>query len=117
MGDRGNIRVIQDKGELYFYTHWTGYELPQILAAALDRGRDRWSDAPYLSRIIFSEMIHNYVLENTGFGISVSREDYNYDDIIVNMNDLTVTDRRGVTRMFDDYVDDWKAGTLETAEF
>lgn len=38
---------------------------------ALRRGRDRWGDPSYLTRVIFSEMIQDEVFEVTGFGISV----------------------------------------------
>jgi len=69
MGDRANI-CFKDQGEIYFYTHWNGYLLNKTLANALDRGRDRWDDPPYLAGIIFSEMIKDKILEETGYGIS-----------------------------------------------
>lgn len=75
MGDRANIAIKQNsrRGEpsrIYFYTHWSGHELPIILQDALSRGQGRWNDEPYLARIIFSEMIKGEVLDETGYGIS-----------------------------------------------
>lgn len=49
--------------------------MPKILKAALDRGRGRWSDRPYLIRIIFSEMIKDDILSETGFGIDYKMGD------------------------------------------
>jgi len=66
MGNRGNIKV----GEVYLYTHWEGSDLKEILKQALIRGKERWDDEAYLTRIIFCEMIKNNVMESTGYGIS-----------------------------------------------
>lgn len=67
MGDRGNI-IIEDTG-VVLYTHWKGSEIPNRLANALDRSKDRWDDPAYLTRVIFQDVIGN---DNsiTGFGIS-----------------------------------------------
>lgn len=71
MGDRANIKMVyEDDNVIFFYTHWSGSELPEILQSALIRGKGRWSDEPYLARIIFSEMIQNEVMSETGYGIS-----------------------------------------------
>ena len=71
MGDRANIAVVQHDGSrVWLYTHWDGYDLPEVLRAALDRGRDRWEDAAYLARIIFCQMTKGQEMETTGFGIS-----------------------------------------------
>lgn len=108
MGDRGNIHFVErNGGELYFYTHWTGSELPKILARALDRGRDRWSDEQYLARIIFSEMVKDEIEDNTGYGISTYRGDYNYSDLTVNCADLSVRDRENNVLMFDEFIEDY----------
>lgn len=76
MGNRGNIVILSDEGkDLFLYTHWTGSDLPSIVANALDRGRDRWDDRPYLNRILFSELIKDDVLGTTGYGLDVERGD------------------------------------------
>ncbi len=74
MGDRANIVVIdtnegEELGGVVLYTHWSGTELPTTLKTALVRGRERWNDAPYLTRIIFDEMTGGSK-GLTGFGIS-----------------------------------------------
>lgn len=93
MGDRGNVRVQErasDNG-VYFYTHWNGSDLPSIVARALDRGQSRWGDTPYLSRIIFCEMVKNDVFGETGFGISTEECDPNHPLITVNDGNRTVS--------------------------
>lgn len=72
MGDRCNVFVVteEDGSGVYLYGHWSGHDLGPIVAAALKRGKGRWTDPPYLARIVFSEMIQGSVLDETGFGIS-----------------------------------------------
>lgn len=104
MGDRANIKFVEvEGGEIFFYTHWSGTELPEILAAALDRGRDRWNDESYLARIIFSEMVKDDLGSNTGAGISTYRTDYEYDDLIVSVKDQRIYGRGG-DLSFEDFV-------------
>lgn len=95
MGDRGNI-VIKEAGggTIYLYTHWTGSELPGILAEALARGTDRWHDDPYLARIIFCEMVKSDINGTTGFGISATMGDGG-TDIYVDVGDKRVGFRNG----------------------
>jgi hypothetical protein len=74
MGDRGNIRVDDKESKIYLYTHWYGSEIPFILKTALIKGRERWKDAAYLTRIIFCEMLQQEkgsIDKTTGFGISL----------------------------------------------
>ena len=73
MGDRGNIVIhYEEKGApeelVYFYTHWQGSYIKDLLGTALKR-KERWNDAPYLARIIFSTLIGNDHGEH-GFVIS-----------------------------------------------
>lgn len=72
MSDIANIRFTEEYGSIHFSTYWHGSELGHVLALALERGRVRWDDPPYLARIIFSEMIKDEVLEPAGYGISIS---------------------------------------------
>lgn len=104
MGDRANVKVVETGGgEIYLYTHWSGTELPEILAEALNRGRGRWTDETYLARIIFSEMVKDDIEGETGFGISTYRTDYEYDDLVVDVNTQTVGGRGGGVS-FEDFV-------------
>lgn len=98
MGDRANILVKEDDEDsgVWLYTHWHGTELPWILKEALAK-KWRWDDAPYLTRIIFSEMTKNDVFAETGFGISTRPQDGQDRTLIVNVRRRTV--------MFDG--DDW----------
>jgi hypothetical protein len=102
MGDRGNIVVSDDGGTLHFYTHWSGSELPQIVANALDRGRSRWDDPPYLNRILFSELIQGDVLGETGYGISIQMGDGG-TEVYIDHGSQTVT-YGAQTWSFEDYV-------------
>jgi hypothetical protein len=81
MGDRAQIGIhdrtvkINDFEEeiyVYLYTHWHGYKLLGVLKAALERGKDRWSDGEYLARIIFSEMVKDDIDGTTGYGVGTT---------------------------------------------
>lgn len=102
MGDRANIVMKQNNSrdqlgtEIFFYTHWSGYELPAILQAALKRGEGRWDDEPYLARIIFCQMISGAVNDTTGFGISTYQCDNDgYPHLVVDSETTTITLRGG----------------------
>lgn len=60
MGDRAQVRIVEGPESVYLYTHWSGYRIMSDLKEALIRGRSRWEDAPYLTRIIFCEMVKDY---------------------------------------------------------
>lgn len=83
MGDRGNV-LIKDKWEdgVFLYTHWGGYELPQLVQEVLRRN-ERWEDSSYLARMVFSRMIRDYVDTTTGFGISTHMPDNEYPVIVL----------------------------------
>ena len=69
MGERNSIFLVNDG--IYLYSHWdTAEELRDVLRNALIRGKERWNDRSYLNRIIFSEMIKDEVLSETGYGLS-----------------------------------------------
>jgi hypothetical protein len=87
MGDRANVCVKGDRiGEnpVFLYAHWSGHQLPEIVAKGLERGRGRWGDSSYLARILFCELIGpGDVLGETGFGISSCVQDNDGYPIIV----------------------------------
>ena len=91
MGDRANIVVKGSNEQIVLYTHWNGTELPAVLQDALNRGEDRWNDFQYLTRIIFSEMIQDDILENTGYGITTTVWDGEDSIITVDVDNQTVT--------------------------
>ncbi len=107
MGDRANIIVKENKGSIHLYTHWQGYRIREILAAALDRGRSRWDDTAYLIRIIFCEMISGENAdETTGFGISTDHCEPG-NDLWVDPEHETV--RAGTdTLLFDEFIEKHK---------
>lgn len=69
MGDRANVKIVEGGRELYFYVHWTGWQLPELVAIGLRRGEERWDDPPYLNRIIFGAILDGDD-GTTGYGIS-----------------------------------------------
>lgn len=99
MGDRANIAVKQEKFKdqdgndvyVYLYSHWGGSDLPMILQSALKRGNDRWTDNPYLTRIIFSEMVKDDLMDTTGYGISNYICDNEHAIIYVDTDNQTIT--------------------------
>jgi hypothetical protein len=88
MGDRANILVKKsekkEEEQVCFYTHWAGTELPATLRSALIRGRGRWDDFQYLTRIIFCEMLKQGGEDLDGLtGYGISQVPYDGDDRII----------------------------------
>lgn len=114
MGERGNIKVdFNGNDAVYFYTHWTGYRVQHDLANALNRGRGRWTDGPYLARIVFSEMLlvpgnaqatYENLTDTTGFGIDTEIGDNSYDIPEVSVANQEVS-YQGRTYSFEEFVD------------
>lgn len=93
MGDRGNVLVKENSEDpgIYLYTHWSGTELPDIVQGALSRGKGRWGDTPYLTRIIFSDMVREDIDGETGYGIGRYEVSGEHSTIILNDGAQTVT--------------------------
>lgn len=98
MGDRANVAIKQNVKDsdgndvyIYLYTHWDGYTLPVIVRDALAAGSGRWGDTSYLTRILFSHMIKDSILDETGYGISTWIGDNGRPIIYINDKDQTVT--------------------------
>lgn len=91
MGDRGNICFkYSDGNNIYFYSHWDGSNLLNVLKVALARSKERWDDESYLARIVFSEMIQDSIQDLTGFGMAPYEMDKNNDTIKVDLVKQTV---------------------------
>jgi len=75
VGDRANVYFKDEcnAGQgVYLYTHNRGSDLPIVVQTALKRGRNRWDDSQYLSRIIFCEMVKDDIMGKTGYGLSTT---------------------------------------------
>lgn len=84
MGSRAVIQVTHPTSDtpIFFYTHWAGEEIAQILAKGIQnaKGAGRLSDYSYATRIIFDTLTE---LEggSTGYGIhiGIAPGDIQYD--------------------------------------
>ena len=110
MGDRGNIIVKQGAGHepVWLYAHDLGSELAAVLRRALNRRR-RWNESPYLTRIIFCEMLAEYdatkaLTGESGFGVSTWECDNEHDYLLVDPEAKTVevVSRKDAARAGDD---------------
>lgn len=94
MGDRANMFFIDREADksgfqgMYFYTHWAGESLPEIVQNGLKRGKSRWGDSQYLARILFCELIQEDVLGETGFGLSTIIGDNEH--IVIRIDDMAM---------------------------
>ena len=104
MGDRGNIVIVDanNKPKLWFYTHWSGSELPDLVRKALIKGKDRWSDPSYLNRVLFQTMLDGDT-DITGFGIDTKQGDGG-TEVYICHEKKTVKLEGLPTYSFEDYV-------------
>lgn len=105
MGDRAEVYVHEgDAPGVYLYTHWDGSVLPQVLHRGLvsRNARNRWNDAPYLTRILFEEMIRGHERQETGYGISAQRSDGQLIKVDVAAQTVTIEGREPVS--FEDFI-------------
>lgn len=106
MGDRGNIKLdYANNQSVYFYTHWSGSELNQTVREALDFGRERWDDPPYLARIIFCKLVEGHEVDLTGFGIDVEIGDGDDQVVTVDLERKTVISLEGDKETFEEFTD------------
>lgn len=110
MGDRGNVLIGDKFSRVFLYTHWGGEALPYIVQRALQRG-ERWTDAPYLARIVFSHMIADQnmdpevvkreLFQTTGLGIATYMSDNEHDIIYLD------TEKQQVSYISEKTARDW----------
>lgn len=108
MGERGNI-VFLFPGEagdasarrVYFYTHWRGHLLQEILREAMNwrerwpagfgnltgtvRESCRWYDASYFARVVFCRLVAGDEEGVLSFGIDVDRTLPDYNELHVDV--------------------------------
>jgi hypothetical protein len=90
MGDRSNIVVKQyDGSRVWLYGHWMGEDSINVVRDTLAQ-KERWSDAPYLTRMLFSRMTQDNV-GSTGYGISTYMCDNEYPVIVLDPESQTVS--------------------------
>ena len=83
MGDRSNIVVQEANGNrIFLYGHWMGEDAIKVAHDVLSR-KQRWNDSPYLTRMLFEEMISGAYDKETGYGISTYMCDNEYPIIVL----------------------------------
>ena len=108
MGERGNIVFLfspEKEGgaprRVYFYTHWRGHLLHEILREAMNlkemwpegfgkltgtvRESCRWYDASYFARVVFNRLTRGDEDGVLSFGIDVDRTLPDYDELHVDV--------------------------------
>jgi hypothetical protein len=103
-GERGEIAAAEGAPNnwdtIYLYTHWGAEGLEEILAKALEAGKGRWGDDPYLARIIFTHFTQDASLSDaTGYGLSPYECDPQYPTLYVDLRGKAVN---GVS--FEDFI-------------
>jgi hypothetical protein len=105
VGNRADLYVHEgDAPGVYLYTHWDAESLPQVVHRGMvsRNARNRWNDAPYLTRILFEELIRGRERQETGYGISAQRSDGRLVKVDVAARTVTVGDREPVS--FEDFI-------------
>ena len=86
-------------GSLFFYTHWSGSELPGIAKQALNEAEPRIGDEPYALKIVVDALIRLTGLRDkeTGAGLMLkpnAEDEYNHNKpsvlIDITKNKITV---------------------------
>lgn len=98
MGDRSNVAIIsQWDGATVLYSHWGGSSLFKQVQEILfdDKARNRWTDAPYLRRIVFQYIVDLDGPSETGFGISSKIGDNEHLVLTLDTDSLRAAFRSG----------------------
>ena len=79
MGSRAQVEVQQQPHSVFLYTHWGADTILQDTIQGMIKGKSRWSDSTYLTRILFDSLkkpasaANGKVLDDsystTGYGI------------------------------------------------
>jgi len=98
MGDRANVAFrtdINSNAHVWLYTHYSGYDLPGMLLAAMKtrQAQARLTDESYLCRILIDRLMIDHIGE-TGYGISTRMGDNSYPIIEVDIPAQTIRVRK-----------------------
>ena len=112
MGARAQVSIQDKYGDpkIYLYTHWGEGTLIDDVKRALLRGKSRWDDYEYLTRIIFDEMKGDDVKSETGYGISTSEHGDN--NLLIEITPDKTVKINGEERSFSNFVDSLKIETV-----
>lgn len=133
MGERGNIVFLFHADEhggaarrVYFYTHWRGHLLHEILREAMNtcevwpagfgeltgkvRESCRWYDATYFARVVFCRMVEGDEHGVLSFGIGPDRVLPDYDEFHIDV------DRKEIRQVRLDMVEDGAGRWIDTLE-
>jgi hypothetical protein len=96
MGDRRMAEIRTAKGSLYVYTHWHGYDFPNMARAAIAASAPRRGDSAYEVRILVDQLTAPGRDRETGFGLMLgpdAEDSYNGDSpsIIIDLTTNTLT--------------------------
>lgn len=106
MGNRGQVKIIENGQSVFLYTHCGATQLVKDVRDALAK-KERWNDAEYLARIIFDQMKHGDE-GTTGFGIGVSEHGDIWRLVIVDVDNNIVevidNNEEKLQETFDDFI-------------
>ena len=100
MGCRGTIEIWNnaaapksEESPVVLYTHWGAKRMLGDLITALSK-EERWNDAPYLSRMIFCQMVGRDNHATTGYGILTDNVGDAEEEIVVDIDRQEVIRKR-----------------------
>lgn len=82
MGDRRMAEIKMTGGSLYVYTHWCGWDFPQMVREAIEKAAPRLGDESYWVRIVVDQLTKSSRDEETGFGLLLTpnaEDSYNHN--------------------------------------
>lgn len=96
MGARINF-VFKDGTDtsVVLYSHWGQDSWQLDLGAALAHAKPRWNDSSYGTRMMISYLMHDQILDETGFGIySINNDsmDLGEQTVVIDFTNKTITD-------------------------
>lgn len=108
MGDRGNIVLTEQGGNVYLYSHWMGSDLPALARKGLAKAKrgGRLDDSQYCGRIVTDVFLKAHADSPfTGAGVSGVQGDGG-DTVVIDYDS-------GEVHVWDDDTDDHISMTFD----